>query len=170
MERRGIAALTVQGRPIVVGLAVFIAVGVLAGTWIMKYRVEPAVFRAACRRGELDAVRRMLDRGQDPDAADPAGVTPLVLATANDHTSVVRLLLEAGAAEGLRRALEIAVSGCHPGPLAELLQRGGDPARLDPAALPEARERLADPERRAYCAETLRLLRVPDAPPVGTTP
>jgi hypothetical protein len=50
----------------------------------------------AARAGETDAVQILLDRGADPNIGS-LGLTPLDLASVNDHPAVVRLLLEYGA-------------------------------------------------------------------------
>ncbi|KAG7381507.1 Mitogen-activated protein kinase kinase kinase mlk-1 [Phytophthora pseudosyringae] len=57
--------------------------------------------RAACERGDLAAVRQLLegDAGACIDAGDAAaGWTPLILASWHGHAAVVRYLLERGAA------------------------------------------------------------------------
>ena len=57
------------------------------------------------KRGELDGVRWLLDRGADPNARWShwdAAVTPLHLAAAQGHAEVVRTLLDAGADPTIR--------------------------------------------------------------------
>ncbi|MGW1726269.1 HEAT repeat domain-containing protein [Streptomyces sp. NPDC002306] len=53
----------------------------------------------AVRRGDVDAVRDLLDRGADPEACDPGadGLPPLCLAVAAYDESVAEALLDAGA-------------------------------------------------------------------------
>jgi ankyrin repeat protein len=57
------------------------------------------------KRGDVDGVRWLLDRGADPNARWShwdADVTPLHLAAAQGHVEVVRLLLAAGADPSIR--------------------------------------------------------------------
>jgi ankyrin repeat protein len=57
------------------------------------------------KRGDVEAVRWLLDRGADPNARWShwdAKVTPLHLAAAQGHVDVVRLLLDAGADASIR--------------------------------------------------------------------
>ena len=60
----------------------------------------------AAQLGQADAVRLLLDAGEDPDRYDPAGAhahaTPLHQAALHGHETVVRLLVERGAALDLR--------------------------------------------------------------------
>src|SRR5215813_15241125 len=52
----------------------------------------------AARRGNLDAVRRLLEHGADPNAREPGdNTTPLHWAAAHGHVDIVRALLDAGA-------------------------------------------------------------------------
>ena len=60
------------------------------------------------KRGDLRAVRWLLDRGADPNARWAhwdAEVTPLHLAILGDHPEIVRLLLVAGADPAARDSL-----------------------------------------------------------------
>jgi ankyrin repeat protein len=54
--------------------------------------------------GPPELVKTLLDAGADPNAKDVRGMTPLMLAVANDHQdrSVIRLLLERGADPQIR--------------------------------------------------------------------
>lgn len=56
--------------------------------------VQPLHF--ACMAGQADAVRVLLERGADPNAASVLG-TPLVIASGRKHTDVVELLIVKGA-------------------------------------------------------------------------
>ncbi len=52
----------------------------------------------AAKRGDLDAVRLLLEHGADPNAREPGdNTTPLHWAAAHGHVDVVRALLDAGA-------------------------------------------------------------------------
>lgn len=51
----------------------------------------------AARAGDVDLVRRMLQRGADPRRADLHGKSPLMVAANHGHVEVVRALLDAGA-------------------------------------------------------------------------
>jgi ankyrin repeat protein len=53
---------------------------------------------------DMDDVRRLLDRGADPDARDEEQRTSLMNATQDGHRELVRMLLEAGADPNLRDA------------------------------------------------------------------
>lgn len=48
--------------------------------------------------GDVAAIARALGRGDDPDAPDPAGATPLIIATTFDRPAAVETLLSGGAA------------------------------------------------------------------------
>ena len=47
-----------------------------------------------CRDGKLDEVRSALARGEDVNDKDSLGMTALMLAVANSHNSIAKLLLE----------------------------------------------------------------------------
>lgn len=49
------------------------------------------------RKGDVEAVKRLLDKGANVNARSPYGVTPLWLAARLGHAAVVRLLVERGA-------------------------------------------------------------------------
>ncbi|MGQ0649721.1 MAG: ankyrin repeat domain-containing protein [Gemmatimonadaceae bacterium] len=60
------------------------------------------------KRGDLRAVKWLLDNGADPNARWShwdAMVTPLHLAAMQGHADVVRLLLSAGADPGIRDSM-----------------------------------------------------------------
>lgn len=56
----------------------------------------------AAVRGDVDAVRRMLSSGANPNQKNSLGQTPLLYASYFGHAEVVKLLLEAGAAVNAR--------------------------------------------------------------------
>ena len=58
---------------------------------------DTALHRAAAR-GQVQAVRLLLERGANVNAGDDEGTTPLILASYRGHVEVARLLLERGAA------------------------------------------------------------------------
>ena len=104
----------------------------------------------------LDVVKRLLERGADPDIATPRGMTPLLQAASRGQEEIVSLLLEARASppslhsavgsgserlvrrlvkerrtmleerEGGLTALHLAVKGGRPGLVALLLEAGGE--------------------------------------------
>eukprot|EP00854_Cymbomonas_tetramitiformis_P011172 gene11172-13202_t len=51
----------------------------------------------AASLGLDDKLRRLLERGMDPNAASPKGLTALFLAAQNEHLGCVQILLDAGA-------------------------------------------------------------------------
>ena len=58
---------------------------------------DPESLLAAAEAGDVNLVRTILDRGVSPDARDPFGNTPLMLAAFRGRLDVVRLLLERNA-------------------------------------------------------------------------
>jgi ankyrin repeat protein len=67
--------------------------------------VEPGVLHLMSKRGDVAAVKWLLDHGADPNALWAhwdADVTPLHLAVMHDHVDVVRVLLTAGADSTIR--------------------------------------------------------------------
>ena len=54
----------------------------------------PIDLRSACKRGNLEAVRAALTRGEDVNSKDVRGWTPLMRAVRLKKNSIVRLLLE----------------------------------------------------------------------------
>jgi hypothetical protein len=65
-------------------------------------QASPAVangeaLRSAASRGDVEAVRTLLEAGVGVDSANGYGATPLILACMRGRTEVVRVLLEAGA-------------------------------------------------------------------------
>ena len=59
--------------------------------------VQCTALLAAAERGQLDAVRLLLDRGTDPSLGDSNGITPLMAAAMRGHAGVVRELAARGA-------------------------------------------------------------------------
>ena len=59
--------------------------------------VQTTALLEAAERGQLDAVRLLLDRGADPSLADSNGTTPLMRAARNGRAAVVRELAVRGA-------------------------------------------------------------------------
>ena len=55
------------------------------------------LFKMAIWAGAETAVRLHIARGDDPNARDDAGLTPLMIAAARNKAAVCRLLIEAGA-------------------------------------------------------------------------
>ena len=51
----------------------------------------------ACRNGQVEAARLLLDKGAEVDRADPYGWTPLHIACAEGHVEAARLVLTKGA-------------------------------------------------------------------------
>lgn len=52
---------------------------------------------AAARKGDIAAVKSLLDKGADVNSKSPYGSTPLFFASERGHTEIVRLLLDKGA-------------------------------------------------------------------------
>lgn len=84
--------------------------------------------RIAVLTGVQAAVRLRIERGDDVNATDDRGRSPLMLAAARGHVETCRLLLEAGADPAARNregntALGLAIEGRHPGIVALLRER-----------------------------------------------
>ena len=56
---------------------------------------------AAARKGDLPAVKSLLEKGASVEAKTPYGQTPLYLASMNGHKDVVEFLLSKGASTGV---------------------------------------------------------------------
>ncbi len=59
--------------------------------------VDGSLLHQAARRGDLELVRSLVERGADPKAGDENDWTPLEEAARNGHLEVVRFLVEHGA-------------------------------------------------------------------------
>ena len=59
---------------------------------------------AACRAGDTERVRQLLDEGAPVDEKSEFGRTALMWASSYGHTEVVRLLLDKRARRSTRRA------------------------------------------------------------------
>ena len=87
-------------------------------------------------RGDIDAVRVLLDIGADVNRVDENGVSALQAASANGHREIVRLLLDAGAdinhvnRDGIS-ALQIASVYGHREIVRLLLDNGADVNHMD---------------------------------------
>jgi hypothetical protein len=91
----------------------------------------------AAGKGQLEDVRRLLDRGADPNVALPLDATPLIFAAARGHIEIVRLLLDRGADPnqsdpGDGNPLIAAAGGGHAEVVSLLLDRG---ARIEAVVL-----------------------------------
>src|SRR5262245_58097779 len=97
-------------------------------------REEAMTLYEAAGRGDLDAVRRLLDGGAEVDALNQYENTPLMEAASRGQAAIVRMLLEAGAdprrANSL--ALDFAVRLGNPDCVRLLLEAGADPNRSEP--------------------------------------
>ncbi len=51
----------------------------------------------AVHKNQITSVQALLDAGADPNAANPSGVTPLIMASGYGYTPIVQLLLKRGA-------------------------------------------------------------------------
>ena len=58
---------------------------------------DPERLHAAAQEGDLDEVRRLVSEGEDVNAFDELGKTPLHYAVDREHVEVARYLLEQGA-------------------------------------------------------------------------
>jgi RNA polymerase primary sigma factor len=63
----------------------------------MNSKTLSPLFRMAVMAGVVSVVRMHISRGNDFDARDNAGLTPLMLAASKDRASVCEALIEAGA-------------------------------------------------------------------------
>ncbi|HEX7677972.1 MAG TPA: ankyrin repeat domain-containing protein [Thermoanaerobaculia bacterium] len=97
---------------------------------------SPAV--AAASRGDVAAMKSLLDTGLDPNARDATGYTPLISAARAGNVSMIRLLTSRGADPNLRDAavnswtpLLHAVHKGQPRSIAALLDAGADANRTD---------------------------------------
>ena len=89
----------------------------------------------AAMNGSAWQLRRLLERGDDPNALDASGATPIFYAASGGHLDLVERLIEAGAqvdaGEDDETPLVRAVVGDRPDIVALLLAHGADPAATD---------------------------------------
>ena len=90
----------------------------------------------AAAKGDLQAVRALLDSGVPADSRSADGRTPLICAAMASHLGVVSALLEAGADVGARSvdgstALTTAALWNQPDVVRRLLAHGADPDAAD---------------------------------------
>ena len=96
--------------------------------------VPEAPVADAAMRGELDAVRDLLTRGADVNAAQGDGMTGLHWAARTGHTALVQVLLEADARVDVRtriggyQPLHLAAGRGHAEAVQALLDAGADPS------------------------------------------
>lgn len=86
-------------------------------------------FLAAVERGDTNVVTELLDKGLDPNTADPKGNTALMMAARRGHENLVALLLERKASVRARTphgdtALMMASLGGHVGIAKMLIEKG----------------------------------------------
>jgi ankyrin repeat protein len=62
---------------------------------------EQSPLQIACRSGNLEIVRRLLDRGADPNSVDKLGMTPLMEACRIGNIKIMKLLVAADADIGV---------------------------------------------------------------------
>lgn len=67
------------------------------GTWDFCDRRKRTVLHYAAKRGWLDTVETLLNKGADPNSKDVFKATPLISATRQGHKDVVDLLIQSGA-------------------------------------------------------------------------
>ncbi|CAM9232170.1 unnamed protein product [Ectocarpus fasciculatus] len=104
-------------------------------------RARPADLHSAVRRGEADAVSKLLSEGADAASLDGSGRSPLLLATQEGHLPVVRVLLDSGAGDaacippngpnGMSALVKAAARKEHLGILRALIARGADVEATD---------------------------------------
>ena len=80
------------------GVGCILLVGALGSCGLPgRWGDEQTDLGSAAASGRVDEVQRLLSEKADPNAADSAGLTPLVLAVDHMQVAVVRVLLAAGA-------------------------------------------------------------------------
>jgi ankyrin repeat protein len=83
-----------------IDLLALLALGDFTTAERFKHEIEPGILHVMAKRGDVTAVRWLLDHDADPNARWlhwGAEVTPLHLAAAHGHAETVRVLLRAGA-------------------------------------------------------------------------
>jgi ankyrin repeat protein len=108
----------------------FPAVTILAaGTQRAAATDEALLYRS--EEGDIQAIRTLLEGGAPPDARDPAGRTPLMLAVIHGHPAIVELLIAQGAGVNVQNRagltpLMLAAINNHAAVLRTLLDRGAE--------------------------------------------
>jgi hypothetical protein len=90
----------------------------------------------AALHGDAERVRKLLEKGENPNVRDEYGSTPLHKAASRGHVDIARLLLEYGADPNVRdeygwTPLHNAAYRGHVDVVAHLLERGADPNAED---------------------------------------
>ena len=78
----------------------FVAFG---NQWGVAHRERHDATDGACYKGDIDAIRDLLQQGAGVDEQDDDGYTPLFVASLKGHVDAARLLLDADAAVDKRR-------------------------------------------------------------------
>jgi hypothetical protein len=100
-----------------------------AGTRRAAATDEALLYRS--EEGDIQAIRTLLEGGAPPDARDPAGRTPLMLAVIHGHPAIVELLIARGAGVNVQNRagltpLMLAAINNRAAVLRTLLDRGAD--------------------------------------------
>jgi ankyrin repeat protein len=95
----------------------------------------------ACEKGDLGAVRALLDKSVNVNARDKEGREPLIEAAYWQHPDVVKLLIEKGANVNAKKldgttALTFAIS-LHNKEIEQMLRKAGAKSDQNPAASPD---------------------------------
>ena len=94
----------------------------------------------ACTEGHVGVVQLLLDRGADPSIRDSHGMTPLMVASADERVKVILCLLDHPMVKASldskdprrgRTALYMACLHCNPGAIRVLLAAGANPTIQD---------------------------------------
>jgi ankyrin repeat protein len=90
---------------------------------------QPVDVWGAAAGGDLETVRGVLDAGGDPDALEPNGATPIIVAAMFGHADLVDLLIERKATLDVQNndgatALHVAALFGHPDAITALLGAG----------------------------------------------
>lgn len=124
------------------------------GVKVVSARPLSQLLRMAVMAGVESAVQIHIDRGDDLNARDASGMTPLMLSASRDKPGVCKLLLSAGADHGLldpsgRTALDIAISAGSDATAAVLQAFSSPPRHLLPpdVELASGPEHTADPAK-----------------------
>jgi ankyrin repeat protein len=114
----------------------------------MSLQFTPDVFIGSADTGDLTAVKLFLSAGMNPNATDGEGSTALMHSAYKGHTSVVAILLKAGAdvnqRKGSHTALLSAASGGHIDTVRVLLGKGPDAEAINDAFVEAVRTRHHD--------------------------